>query len=192
MVDDTVFMIASQKSLLLFGRETSSPHHLYERNPSFKLLALHESLFTNFGACVISLHVFQCADFGSYLLTGYDNGSIGIFSLGNINMFLDNGELNSFSQAPSLLLVFQAHSPDSRLPFSPLHIQLSPLSIIPGDSDYLREFYTFGSDFKIIHWGLRTCHREAMENSVEVDILGVCFIASTLLPDHFAEHQISS
>lgn len=169
MIDDMVFMIASERSLLLFGRETL----VHERVPSFKLLAFHESLFTNLGAYVISLHVFQCSTTGSYLLTGYDNGSVGIFSLGNINMLLDSGEPNSFNEAPSLLLVFQAHSPDDRLPFSPLHLQLSPLSTIPGNSGYLQEFYTFGSDFKFLHWGLRKIHGKDMENSVEVEILGV-------------------
>jgi hypothetical protein len=186
-VDDTVFLTASERSLFLFGRGTTGcntrgdapSHPLFEMDPSFKLLAFHESLFTNLGACVLSLHVFQSPDFSSYLFAAYDNGTVGIFSLGNINMYLENGELNSFSQAPSLLLVFQAHSPDLRLPFCPLRLQLSPLSVIPGTSKYLREFYTFGSDFKILHWGLRTCHKEGMCNSVEVDILGVRFRPST-------------
>lgn len=146
--------------------ETQSPQIL---NSKFELLAFHESLFSNLGATVTTLVAFPSISTEYYMFVGYDNGSIGIYFLGHLN--LENTFMN-LKNLPFLLLVYQAHYPELNLPFKPLCLQLSPWATGFG-STYLLEYFSIGSDFKVVHWGLRRTYKYDVEHSVDIDTLGV-------------------
>jgi hypothetical protein len=193
IINDTAFLVASDRSLMLFSQERATSitvpvgdeiHDNFFRNGEgfFKLTSFHESLFTNLGAIVITLQIFMCND-GSdfFLLVGYDNGSVGVFSLGH--EFLDSNGFALCKQSPFLVLVFPAHSPLPSSPFSPVALQYCPWSSVPG-SVYLMEFYTIGNDFKVNHWGLRKERTDPTmdllhQPVMHVDILGVRTVTET-------------
>jgi hypothetical protein len=200
IVNDTVFLVAADQSLLLFSQESATPfsptaipvqdggnQHFLNEKSVFKMTAFYESLFRNLGTVVVTLQIFMSNDGDDYfLLVGYDNGSIGVLSLGDD--FLDSRGFATCNRTPSLLLVFPAHTPQPSSPFSPVAFQRCPWSTVPG-SVYTLEFYTIGNDFKISHWGLRG---ESMNQTLEfrsqpamqIDHLGVrsLLIDSTYFP----------
>lgn len=174
VVNDELILIASERSLYVFKRAPESclsePQQgeglSFQRDSSFQLIASHKSLLSNLEATVVTINAFPSKSSEYFTLVGYNNGSIGVFFLGN----MENNSIH-LNEIPTLLLVFQAHYPEANFPFKPLSLQLSPWTTAIGTT-YLFEYFSIGSDFKIVHWGLRKQNADCEQHVVDMDMLG--------------------
>lgn len=138
------------------GNKIEGPSYMDIAKSAFVRCHRFESFLSGLAPpCAVSVVRPGC----TVMIIAFSDGNIGLYDCNTtLTAPLESDEVNADLRErvvpPSPMLYFQAHFPQQRSGVQPIQLVLCPWSTLPGDI-YLVEFFTFGNDFNLAHWGIR-------------------------------------